>query len=809
MNNNCFHCNEPVPAGLNLVARINDRDEAMCCRGCQAIAEHIVELGLAGYYKHRTEYPEKPEDLLPDSLRTTHLYDQQELQQNFVTDTDKELRTAHLIIEGIVCPACVWLNESYLSKIEGIKAVNVNFTTQRAIISWDNSVLSLSKILDSIVYLGYKAYPYSANQRQQTFEKERRSQLLRLAVAGLLGMQVMMIAIALYFGDWFGIKDEYRQFFYWVSLILTIPVVFYSAFPILMGAVRDLSLFRINMDVPITFGLLIALFSSCYSMISDHGGHVYFDSAVMFVFFISLGRYYEFVSRKKSMEQIDRISRIIPLMALKLFENGPNKPEAMIAVSQLKSGDRIIVKPGEVIPVDGEVINGQSSVNESIITGESLPVHKQIGNEVLGGSTNIESPLTINVTRIGDNTTASLIARLIETASNHKPETVQLADQLASWFISLILVIAASVALFWFMNNNESWLAITLSVLIITCPCALSLATPTAIASATTALMKQGVAIVNQTAIENINKASHFIFDKTGTLTKARLSVKEIVPLHHLSKDELLSIAAALESYSEHPVGKAIVKTYNKTNNHNISNIENTPGMGIKGIINNETFYIGTEEYIAQHTQCRFNDELRIMKYGKTVILATKEHLLGSFRLDDSIRENASKVVHKLHHLGKKVFLLSGDSDEAVKGTASTLEIKQYFSRLKPDQKLSLISDLQNAGENVCVIGDGINDSPSLAQADTSIAVANASDISKLNSDIVIMNNDISSIIKIITISDKTTRTIMFNLLWAIGYNLIAVPFAAAGYVAPWLAAIGMSLSSLIVVINSSRIRNY
>jgi len=528
----------------------------------------------------------------------------------------------------------------------------------------------------------------------------------------------------------------------------------------------------------------------------------------MFVFFISLGRFYEFMSRKRSAEQIDQVSRIIPLMALKLDDHGPDQKASFIAVSELMPGDHIIVKPGEIIPADGKVIDGLSSVNESIITGESLPEKKQKGDNVLGGSTNIESPLTILVSCVGDNTTASFISRLIETASDHKPKAVQLADQLASWFISLLLIIALCVAAFWYMYDNKLWLAVTLSVLIITCPCALSLATPTAIASATTALMKLGVVIINQTAIENINKTDLFIFDKTGTLTKAKLSVKEIIPLHDLHEDEVLAIAAALESHSEHPIGKAIVNIAKNTNYKTVTNIENTPGMGIKGIIDNKIFFIGTEEYIVQHCQCKLDCLSKMTGNNKTVILAMKRQLLGLFILEDSIRKNATNVVQELYRLGKKVILLSGDNDAAVKKTAATLGIVHTYSGLKPDQKLSVITDLQKSGDNVCVIGDGINDAPALAQADTSIAVANAADITKLNSDIVIMNNDINSIIEIINISDKTTRTIKFNMLWAIGYNLVAIPFAVAGYITPWLAAIGMSLSSLIVVINSSKIRH-
>ncbi|MEQ8938256.1 MAG: heavy metal translocating P-type ATPase metal-binding domain-containing protein [Gammaproteobacteria bacterium] len=513
----CFHCGEPVPDTVDLSVVIENQPRSMCCPGCKAVAEQIIALGLEDYYKHRTELAEKPTELVPDELRKLDVFNLPQVQSGFVETLNSDTREAALIIEGISCPACTWLIESRLAGIPGIDTVQVNFTTQRCRVRWHENRLKLSDILAAILQLGYKGQPYNHQQREKYYDDERKSRLIGLGIAGLFGMQVMMIAIALYFGDYSGIEDIYRRFFAWISLFLTLPVFLYSARRIFIGAWRDIRNRHPGMDIPVSLGLLIAMGGSISATLQGQG-HIYYDSIVMFIFFVLAGRYFEFMSRKKSVAYLDNILSVLPAYATRLNTDGIGEP---VAIGELAIDERILVKPGEVIPVDGTVIEGHSSVDESILSGESLPLEKHGGMNVIGGSVNIESPLTVQVKKIGEETFLSGVTRMIEAAGSQKTRTVQFADRLVSVFIIAIITIAAAVAGYWYVNDPERWLPITVAVLVVSCPCALSLAMPTAMSVAASSLIQKGLALLERNALETLNKVDCFVFDKTGTLTQA------------------------------------------------------------------------------------------------------------------------------------------------------------------------------------------------------------------------------------------------------------------------------------------------
>lgn len=803
MKMSCFHCGEPVPDNLNLTVKINSRAEPMCCYGCEAVAKQLVEFGLTDYYRHRTSLPSTPETLVPEELKKLTVFDDPQIQSEFVTSDANCYKEAKLIIEGINCPACTWLIESRIAKLNGIKKVSVNYSTQRCQIGWQESEISLSRILESISQLGYSALPYNHKQREQLYENERKSQLLRLGIAGLFGMQVMMVAIALYFGDVSGIEDRYRFFFNWISLLLTLPVLLFSGKPLFVGALRDLKNKQLGMDVPITLGLSIAFIGSLWSTLQQNG-HVYYDSIVMFIFFILGGRYLEFMSRKKSTAYLDKTTSIVPPYATRLNDNDEQN---VIELGKLSISDHILVKPGEVIPIDGVIYQGHSSVDESIITGESLPVEKKIGSKVIGGSTNNESPLYIQVESIGENTLLSNISRIIEKASSNKPATILLANKIVSVFIACVILIAIAVAFYWYNIDPDQWLTITISVLVVSCPCALSLATPTAMSSSATTLMQNGVALLNNDSIEKISKSDCFVFDKTGTLTEGKLKLEHIKVFDSkTSENQALKIASALESASEHPLAKAICTASNDDNNSiTITNIKNFPGQGISGFVNEE-WYIGTEQFIkdkVSETDFRKND---LESPLRKVYLANSSSVIAIFYFTDEIRSDSADLIQYLKHQKKKIILMSGDHQSIVKQVAEKLDINEFESSLRPEDKYERINKLQHDGLHVCMIGDGINDAPAFAQSDVAIAMTEASDITKLNADMLLLNNHIGTLITMLKIAAKTNRTVKMNFAWALTYNLTALPFAMLGYISPWMAALGMSLSSLIVVINASKI---
>ncbi len=802
MSENCFHCGEAIPKDLELIVEIDNQAHEMCCYGCKAIAEQILEFGLADYYQHRTSLPTKPEEFIPEDLKKLAIFDNPQVQTEFVSVNDDSSKEAKLIIEGISCPACVWLIESRLSSLAGIKHVSVNYSTQRARICWEESVISLSDILTAITRLGYNAQPYNHKQRELIYDNERKSQLIRLGIAGLFGMQVMMIAIALYFGEASGIEMQYRIFFHWISLFLTLPVLFYSGKPLLTGAYRDIKNKRPGMDVPIALGLTIAFCSSLWSTLHNTG-QVYYDSIVMFVFFILGGRYFEFMSRRKSTAYLDKVSSILPLTATQIHPNGDQE---VVYLNSLSVSDRVMVKPGEVIPVDGDIYQGRSSVNESLITGESMPITKISGMHVIGGSTNIESPLFIKITDVGEHTVLSNISQIIDKASSNKPATVLLANKIVAVFIVCLIFITCLVALYWYQVDQNQWLTITISVLVVSCPCALSLATPTAFSSAAATLMQYGIALINHDAIEKIAKSDCFVFDKTGTLTKGELELAQIEIINsNFKSDDVLQIATALESASEHPLAKAIANASKNSETIRANNIENFPGQGISGEIDGN-WYIGTEQFINEHCSEKIIHQQDTPESLRKVILANSTSVIATLYFNDELRDNSKKLIQYLKKQGKKIILMSGDHLSIVELVADNLDIDKYQAELKPVDKLKNIANLQEQGYQVCMIGDGINDAPAFAQADVAIAMTDASDITKQNADVLLLNNKIESLKIMLKIVTKTNRTIHINFVWALTYNIIALPFAIAGFITPWIAALGMSLSSLIVVINATKI---
>ncbi|MGB5643798.1 MAG: heavy metal translocating P-type ATPase [Gammaproteobacteria bacterium] len=797
----CFHCGLPVPNGVDITVDVNGQPQPMCCHGCEAVAQAIVDSGMASYYKFRTENAPKAREVVPAFLDQLKAYDNPVVQKRFVHQQEN-LSEVSLILEGIVCAACVWLNERHLMSLPGVVEVNINYSNHRALVRWDNSQISLSEILESISRIGYLAHPYDPDRQQRIIEKERKAQLRRIGLSGVLGMQVMILAVALYTGEWWGIDEAFRGFFRWTSLLLTIPVLVFASRVFFSAALRDLKQKRAGMDVPVSLGIAIAFTASVAHTVTG-SGEIYFDSVVMFTFFLLSARYFEMTARQRSNEATEALVSLQPAVAAKLISTHGKDEEHAVPVAELEPGDRVLVRPGDTIPADGIVESGASGVNESLITGESMPITKTAGDEVIGGSINSESPLIITITRIGADTVLAAIQRLLDKAQSEKPTIAQLADRIASKFVIVILTIAALVAVFWMSQGSENWLPITIATLVVTCPCALSLATPTAITAASGQLAKLGLLPTRGHALETLAHATHFVFDKTGTLTVGNIMLADIQTTADLSGDDCLQIAAALEAHSEHPIAKSFLHACpnSRLQAHDVSN---TPGHGINGTIDAHHWYLGKPAFIAEHcTDARIIDD----SSGQTrVVLATPDKVHAIFTFEDEIREDAVALIQDLKAAGKAVILLTGDNESTAKRVARATGISEVHAGLRPEDKLSYMKDLQHQGAFVSMTGDGVNDAPVLAGADVSIAMGSGSQLAAASADFILLSSKISTIHSGYRLSVRTLAIIRQNLMWAIGYNIVAVPAAAMGYVQPWLAAIGMSASSLVVVLNALRL---
>jgi Cu2+-exporting ATPase len=783
-------------------------EEPMCCYGCQAVARAIIAAGHEDFYRYRTSNAPTGQELIPDFIEQTRVYDHPDVQKNFVRIEEGNLREAALIMEGITCAACIWLNERHIAQLPGVVEVQINYATHRARIRWDDTRIRLSDILQAISAIGYHAHPYDPLRQQAAFESERRTHLRRLGVAGVLGMQVMMFSVTLYVGAWSGMETDFRTFFRWIELILTLPVLLYSAVPFFRGAWRDLRNASVGMDVPVALGIMVAFAGSVHATWSG-SGEVYYDSVVMFVFFLLVSRYFELMARKRGAEMAERLDHALPAMATRVVTSEDGERSEVIPVARLEPGDRVLVKPGEGIPADGRLEEaGGASVNEAFLTGESTPIRKAAGDELIGGSINIENPLHLIVTRVGTETVLAQIMRLLERAQNEKPAITRLADRIAGWFVGTVLLMACLVGLYWWLTAPDAWVPIVVSVLVVTCPCALSLATPTAISAATGAMLSCGLLSARGNRMETLARCTHVVFDKTGTLTRGEPVVSAIHNLSELDRETVLGVSAALESQSEHPLGKAIVKAADGEHPA-VRGLTNHPGAGISGSIDGKTWFIGSSDFVSR--QCAqpvdtAGREVRQDAAGIRILLADADRIHAEIVLHDETRPDAQSMITALRQAGKQLILLSGDNLPPVRQVAEEVGIETIYSDMKPQDKLDRIQALQRQGAIVTMVGDGINDAPVLAAADVSIAMHGAAQISQASADMILLSDRLLALADGMHIARRAMRIVHQNLAWALVYNLIALPAAASGYVAPWMAAIGMSSSSLLVVVNALRL---
>lgn len=711
------------------------------------------------------------------------------------------------MITGIRCASCIWLIEQSVQKIYGVETCRLNYATNQAFIIWTPEKTSLEIILKRIQQHGYTPLP---TESQEASRQETRDLLIRFGTSSFLAMQLMIYSMALYAGYFQGMDATMHFILQIAAGLVATPAVFFGGYPFFKGALSSLKSFHFSMDFLIAMGVSAAYGLSVYQ--TFQGGEIYYDTAVMIVTLILLGRLLEHTAKKRALDTVSGLSALMPDQARLLQKEKNGDKEIMVIVKNISTGDTIIVLPGERIPLDGIVLEGKSETDESMLTGESLPVLKTCGTKVLGGTINLNGRLLFTVSHTDKDTVLCRIIRAVEDAQARKAPVQDFADKVVSFFVPGVLFLAAG-SFFWTLSNNSLEEAVirSISVLIVACPCALGLATPLAILVGTGMAAKHGILFKGGDILELAGKVNHVVLDKTGTLTTGQMSVTNIQSHHQdWSKEKCRLYAASLEGNSEHFIGKAIRSMEIKNNLLRVDHFKIYPGQGIEGIIKQQKYIIGNEHFLRQNKIQIPKQSLEKNKNSPTdtkVFLAAAGVLLADFSLTDRLRQEATSMVKKLLNAGMSVSLVSGDHKNSVQAAASAAGITRYLYETMPDQKVEYIEKCRAEKTIVAMIGDGINDAPALTAADVGIAVAKGADIAIGSADIVFIRDDLNLVPKSFLFAKKIFITIQQNLFWAFGYNIIVLPAAFFGLLHPIFSAAAMALSSLCVVGNSLRLQ--
>ena len=867
----CFHCGLSTKTTPPHFYEVLGEKREFCCHGCLSVCRVIVESGNADYYKHREGNAASLNNTaLPELLDKLKIYDNEEIQREFVsTNKTDNWKEAWLILEEIRCAACLWLNERTLRALTGVIDVQMDYTGQQVRVRWNPELVKLSDILTAITNIGYHAHPFDPTQREALNEEQKHRSLQRIIFALILGMGVMQSAIGGYF---YGGPDSAGEFplwikiSRWVNVCSTFLLLAYPGQLFFRNAWRDLKNKTLGMDVPVALGLSVAWFGSLLSTIKQQDD-VYFESIAMFVIFLLIARYIELRTRITATALLDRAAKIIPQTAILLASRGaaesmlersddsskgeacltknkkPHKsggvtkgpltevPVEEIPVIELNPGDLIQISPGETLPVDGIMQSSSSSFDESLITGESKPVIHHKGDLLMGGSINIDQVIEVEVTSGRSESTINEIHQLTQRSVSHRPYYVDIAEQVATKFVAVIITIAVLTYIFWAFwasKGSGDALANTIAVLIVTCPCALALAAPVSLSLGAAGLSKFHLLPLRMSSIEKLSHIDTLVFDKTGTLTSGIPTLEEIIPTADLSADECLAIAAVMEHGSHHPFGKAIIHAASEKSSadhlYMASNIEHISGSGVKSEFNQlETdkhgpsgnWFLGNMSFTkveeASLDKALKHDIEQWRNQGNSVLyLSNEQGLQAVFRIVDPLREGIAEFLQSAIKLGiKKTAIISGDHQQSVKAIAEQLGITEAYGNLSPEDKLEWLQQQRQLSPDcqIMMFGDGINDAPTLAATDVSMTFSNATDLAKNHSDFILLSKGFKHLAPAFKLMRKTRKIILQNLGWAIAYNIIAVPAAVMGFVTPWMAAIGMSLSSLLVVLNSLRLK--
>jgi Cu2+-exporting ATPase len=772
----CFHCGEALSA-------LPARD--FCCDGCAAAAQWIRDARLDDYYRLRSEPASRAGDGDDSDLA---LWDREEViaEHARAVPGGRELT---LLTDGMRCAACAWLIDRALVRERGVLEVSANAVTGRIRIAWDPSQTRLSSPLRRLAALGYRPYLATGDASERARRSERNRWLLRLGVAGLGAMQAMMFAEALYLDTSGQMSHAMRDFLRWVTFLVSTPVVFYAGWPFLAGCVRELRERRIGMDTLIATSTLLAYFASVVETMRG-GAQVWYDAAVMFVFLLLAARMLEQRVRSAATAQVDALARARPAFARREHADGSHEP---VPVAMLAPGDVIRVGSGEAVAADGVLLDAEAGFEESLLTGESHAVHKTTGMSVFAGTICRERPARIRVTATGSTTRLSQLARLVEQAQSHRPPLAVTADRIASWFVLALLSCAAITYFAWRIHDPSRAFEVALALLVISCPCALSLAVPAALASANGALAKLGVLPVRADALDRLARVTDVVFDKTGTLSDGKPQLARIDTFRGITQDEALRFAAALERESSHPLAQAFAGE-DTSSLPCTADVAALSGLGIRCTIEGIAWRLGQAGFA-----CDGEDDGALW-------LGDGHDAFARFEVRERERADAASALEELRADGVALHLSSGDAVGTVARFAARFGIEDAHARQAPEDKLAFVRQLQQQGRRVAMIGDGLNDAPVLAGADVSIAIGEGAALAQRAADLVLASPSLARIPAAIALARRTQRIVRQNFAWAIGYNLLALPLAAAGLVTPWIAALGMTVSSLVVTLNALRL---
>ncbi|NKC68808.1 heavy metal translocating P-type ATPase [Vagococcus fluvialis] len=737
-------------------------------------------------------------------------------------------------IDGMTCASCSQTIEKVINKLDGVQSASVNLATEKMVVDFNPSELSSNDIMEAVKNSGYSAKESLSQEAQADLDKEKKEKhikkmLSRFWQSAVLTVPLLYIAM----GEMVGLPIPemihpmvYPERFALLQLALTIPVLIIGR-PFFIVGFRALFKGHPNMDSLVALGTSAAALYSLYGtimvLLGDHhfAMNLYYESAAVILTLITLGKYFEAVSKGKTSEAIKKLMGLAPKTAIVVRDG----VETEISVDDVVLGDVIVVKPGDKIPVDGVIVSGTSAVDESMLTGESIPIEKKAGDKVIGASINKNGSFQFEATKVGKDTTLSQIIKLVEDAQGSKAPIAQLADKVSGVFVPIVIVLAILSGVTWYFLGQESWvfaLTITISVLVIACPCALGLATPTAIMVGTGKGAENGVLIKSGDALETTHKIETIVFDKTGTITEGKPVVTDILVTGSLSKDDFLLLAASAEKGSEHPLGEAIVLAAEEKGMtfKEIDNFVAIPGHGIEVEIEKETFILGNKKLMVekQIDLLDFEEESnRLAKEGKTpMYIANSHELLGIIAVADTIKESSVKAIEKLHRMGLEVAMLTGDNKRTAEAIAKQVGIDRVLSEVLPEDKANEVKKLQQEGKKVAMVGDGINDAPALAQADIGIAIGSGTDVAMESADIVLMRSDLMDVPTAIELSHATIKNIKENLFWAFLYNTLGIPVAmgllylfGGPLLNPMIAGAAMSFSSVSVLLNALRLKRF
>ncbi|MDR3444960.1 MULTISPECIES: heavy metal translocating P-type ATPase [unclassified Dyella] len=776
----CYHCGEMLPPSP-VRFDVNGKPQAFCCHGCAAAAEWIRQSALDDYYRLRSMAGTRVEDM-PDFSS----WDRDDLLSEHATPIAGGLEIT-LLTDGMRCAACAWLIDRALQSEPGVFDAGANAVTGRIRIGWDPTRTRLSSLLARLAMLGYRPYLATGAARERERVAEQRRWLIRLGVAGLGAMQTMMFSEALYLDFGHHMAGPTRDFFRWVALLVATPVVFYAGWPFLQGCWRELRQRHPGMDTLIASSTLLAYLASVVETMRG-GAQVWYDAATMFVFLLLAARLLEQRARRIASAQVDALARARPMLAVKELADGTR---ATVPVASLSVGDIACVAVGEVVPVDGCLLDTQASFEEALLTGESRPVNRSRGATIYAGTTCRETPARIAATQVGSATRLSQLARLVDQAQSERPALARVADRIGQVFVSILLVLAVAVYVWWRLHDPARAFEVTLSLLVVSCPCALSLAVPAALAACHGALARMGVLSVRSGSLENLARITDVVFDKTGTLTRVQLAVGDVHTFDGFNPALALQIAAALERDSRHPVAEAFAGVPSPLSAYDMREIT---GYGVTGCIDDRVWRLGRASF-AGHGE---DDGQLWLGDGQSVV--------ARFSLQEALRPHALEAIVALRALGLRLHLASGDSASAVGKLMRKLPLDDAHSRQSSEEKLALVRALQAERRVVAMIGDGLNDAPVLAGADVSIAMGEGASLAQRAADMVLTAPSLLRVPSAIRLARRTKRIIRQNFAWAVGYNLLALPLAMTGHVTPALAALGMALSSLTVTANALRL---